>query len=210
MMDDDSERQRHCLRITLIERARQGDRWAFDALAAPLRGALLGIAFVRTGDYPEAEDITQQTLSAAWEHIADLRDPASFHAWIRTILARHCATWQRRNRDWTLSLDDSANRELPADNGLQPPNILLRRLRDEELRSAPRGIPEANRNALLMAVWGDCTYHEIAEFTGVSVTTVEGRIQRAKSQLRRALRYKNPDFFGEAGKRWREPPIEET
>ena len=193
-----------------MARARQGDRAAFDALIAPLRGGLLGIAFVRTGDYLEAEDLTQEALCRAWDHISDLRDASAFPGWLRSILNRACASWHRHNFDCPVSLYDVTLRDFPADNGLQPLEVLLRREREEELRMALCGIPEANRIALLMAIWGDCSYQDIADFSGVPVSTVEGRIYRAKSQLRRKLGSRSSELFGEPDKRWQENPEEET
>ena len=210
MMEAVSTRNRQNEREVLVSSAQHGDRAAFDALVAPLRAGLLGIAFVRTGDYPEAEDLTQEALLRAWEHICDLRDPSSFVAWIRAILNRACSTWCRRPREWPISLDDQILIDMPADHGLQPSEVIFRRLRDEELRGALRSIPEANRIALIMAVWGDGSYQQIAEFTGVPISTVEGRIHRAKSQLQRRLRHGYSDPFGEPARRWIEPIDKET
>ena len=193
----------------LVLRAQSGDRTAFDGLVTPMRGGLLGIAFLRTGDRLEAEDLVQETLSRAWERLNDLRDPSAFAAWIRSILARGCNTWHRRGHIRPASLSDILLRECTADGCLQPLPILLQRERDEELRAALREISPENRDALLMAIWGDCTYVEIAEFAGVPVTTVEGRIHRAKSQLRKRLSNDAGDVLGESRRQWREPNLEE-
>jgi len=188
----------------LVKRAQCGERDAFDTLVKPLRGALLGIAFVRSGGRQDAEDLTQDALTKAWTHIEDLHDPVTFAFWLRSILYRCCATWYRRSVRWPESLSDIALLNQPANQALPPLDILLQRERDEELRVALRSISEENRTALLMSVWGDCTYQEIADFTGVPLTTVEGRIYRAKAQLRRSLRNSNAAILIESSKRWQE------
>jgi hypothetical protein len=75
-----------------------------------------------------------------------------------------------------------------ADRRPQPLDELLAREQQRSLRQALVALPVANRVALLMHVWGDYSYQEIAAFTGVPVTTVEGRIHRARRQLRGLLR----------------------
>ncbi|HEY3332528.1 MAG TPA: RNA polymerase sigma factor [Capsulimonadaceae bacterium] len=197
-------------RRAVVLAAQRGDHAAFDTLISPIRSGLFGIAFVRTGDRDEAEDITQAVLAAAWGHLADLRDPDTFTAWVRAILAQHCRTWFRRRRSPVVSLDDPDLDPPQADDAQQPLAMLICRERDEQLRTALRTIPEANRTALLMAVWGNCSYDQIAEFTAVPVTTVEGRIHRAKAQLRRTLRFSNPEFFGDDASRWHETCRKET
>jgi RNA polymerase sigma-70 factor (ECF subfamily) len=194
---------------SLVIRAQQGDRSSFDALTKPLRTGLLAVAFVRTGDYQEAEDLTQESLSRAWSHLSELRDASAFVPWLRSILARLCATWHRRSFDSSISLHDEMLQNIPDKYEMQPPDVLMRRVRAEEIRSALCLVPEANRIALLMAVWGNCSYQEIAAFSGVSVSTIEGRIYRAKSLLRRKLGTKSSDFLGEPVKRWRENSYEE-
>lgn len=186
----------------LVLRAQAGDRYAFDSLVTPIRGGLLGIAFLRTGDRLEAEDLVQEALARAWEHISCLRNPSAVSAWIRSILARGCSTWHRRCHARPVSLSDGLLCEYPADACLQPLRVLLQRERDEELRAALRDISPENREALLMAIWGDCSYVEIAEFAGVPVTTVEGRIHRAKAQLRKKLRDAGAEALAEPRRLW--------
>jgi RNA polymerase sigma factor (sigma-70 family) len=53
-----------------------------------------------------------------------------------------------------------------------------------ELAAALRTVTAADRDALLLHVWADLTYSEIARATGIPVGTVRSRIHRARTQLR--------------------------
>src|SRR5205823_4465075 len=81
-----------------------------------------------------------------------------------------------------------------SDRRHQPLEALLAREKQRALRQALTALPYANRVALLMHVWGEYSYQEIAAFTDVPVTTVEGRIHRAKRQLRRLLQAASGEF----------------
>jgi type II secretory pathway component PulF len=91
---------------------------------------------------------------------------------------------------------DPTFHSLPASTGL-PLQALLEKERDQELRQALVSLPDANRLALLMHVWGRYSYEEIAQFVEVPLTTVEGRIHRAKRQLRQDLQDEGAAFLGE-------------
>lgn len=167
--------------------AQSGDRAAFDQLGARYRPALVALAFMRTSDREEAEDLAQEALARAWEHLPTLNNPGAFLPWLRAIMANSCATWIRhrivaRRRVYCISAQPGLVDPRPL-----PQDALLKRERDRDLRDALAGLPEANRTALLMHVWGGASYEEIAAFIGVQVTTIEGRIFRAKQRLRRLL-----------------------
>lgn len=180
----------------LVRRARAGDRAAFDGLARHHRASLLAVAFLRTSDMEAAEDLVQEVLTRAWQKLPDLHDCAAFVPWLRTILANACRSWYRRARPGPVSLEAEADHRLLADRRPQPLQALLAREQQRSLRQALVALPVANRVALLMHVWGDYSYEEIAAFTGVPVTTVEGRIHRARRQLRRGLRDDGGGFPG--------------
>lgn len=167
--------------IEWAARAAAGDRKAFDKLARHWRPILRALAFGRTGDWTASDELAQDVLTRAWERLPTLREPSAFVAWLKTILANACHTWHRRMVKQADALDGQAD---PRPTPLQ---VLLAREQERELHRALAALPDANRNALLLHLYGGASYAEIAKYTGVLVTTVEGRIYRAKRQLRRLL-----------------------
>ncbi len=173
----------------LAERARGGDRAAFEELAGTYRGAVLAIARSRIAP-AEAEDLAQEVFVRAWERVSDLREPHAFGAWLCKLAVNACNQWRRRNGHVSLSLDADAVR-LASDEP-DPLAEVLRMEQSVELRDALLALPRENRRALVLHLWGRYEYTEIADKTGVPLTTVEGRIHRAKNQLRRLLGYVGP------------------
>jgi len=163
----------------LAERARAGDAGAFAELARRYRPALVALAFDRTRNIDDAHDLAQEALLKALEHIGELRDAASFPTWLRTIAANLCASWTRRASTSPLSACAADDTDIAAE--------AIERCEQREIARALAGLPTANRLALLMHVWDGMPYEQIAAFLGVPVTTVEGRIFRAREQLRRGL-----------------------
>ncbi len=189
--------------MELVRRARAGDRAAFDRLAGRYRPALRSMAFLRTGDREAAQDLAQEALTRAWEALPMLREPGAFLPWLKRIAARACLNWHRPARSEMLSLDGEGLSRLPAEAALQPLAVLLARERQRALRQALASLPDANRIALLMHVWEGASYEEIAAFTGVAVSTVEGRLYRARKQLRHLLPDDEDALRGRPARRWR-------
>ena len=197
--------QKRCEEIKLARQARAGDRAAFDRLAGRYRAALRAMAFLRTGDREAAQDLAQEALARAWEALPTLREPGAFLPWLKRIAARACLSWHRPARPEALSLDSEGLARLPAEAALQPLAVLLARERQRALRQALAALPDANRIALLMHVWEGASYEEIAVFTGVAVTTIEGRLYRARKQLRRLLADDEDTLFDRPARRWQAP-----
>jgi len=198
-----SVEQRQSEEIGLVQRARAGDQAAFDRLAERYRAALRAMAFLRTSDREAAQDLAQETLMRAWEALPTLREPAAFLPWLKRIAAHACLNWHRPARTEILSLEAAGLSGFAAEAVLQPLAILLARERQRALRQALASLPEANRIALLMHVWDEASYEEIAAFTGVRVSTVEGRLYQARKQIRRLLHDDEAALKGRPARRWR-------
>lgn len=81
----------------LVEAARRGQRAAFDALFARYLALVRGEA-TRCGLRATVGDAIQETFLRAYMNLAELRDPAQFSSWLRTIAQRVCATELRDGR----------------------------------------------------------------------------------------------------------------
>jgi RNA polymerase sigma-70 factor (ECF subfamily) len=55
------------------------------------------------------------------------------------------------------------------------------------LAEALAGLPKAQRDALLLLVWADLSYEQIAVATGAPLGTVQSRISRARRRMRTQL-----------------------
>jgi len=179
--------------LELIRCAQAGDRAAFDVLANRYRALILAITFLRTGSKDEAEDLTQEILTKAWVNLAALKEPAAFIAWLRTIAANACLDWYRK-APWPESLTDLSEHMKISTPG--PDELVVVHDNHSHLRRALLALPDKNRLALLLFVWGSYSYKQIAELLEIPLTTVEGRIYRARQQLERLLITQSEELTG--------------
>jgi RNA polymerase sigma-70 factor (ECF subfamily) len=80
----------------LVERARSGDRAAFDALVRSRIDAVYRTSLAILGKQADAADATQETFVSAWCHRDALRDPDLFDAWLGRINLNACRAQLRR------------------------------------------------------------------------------------------------------------------
>jgi RNA polymerase sigma-70 factor (TIGR02960 family) len=89
----------------LIDRARGGDRVAFEAVVAPHRRALRAHAYRMLGSPDDADDVVQDALLRAWQAFAGFEARATVKTWLYRIVTR-CAIDAARSRPRRWRADD--------------------------------------------------------------------------------------------------------
>ena len=72
----------------LVRAAQGGDRKAFGELFERFERSVFAIALRRLGDYGEAQELCQDVFVQAMQKLGQLRDPACFGGWLRSITHR--------------------------------------------------------------------------------------------------------------------------
>lgn len=81
--------------MTLLARAKGGDDAAFGALVEPLRRELYVHCYRMLGSVQDAEDVLQETLTAAWRGLDGFAERASLRTWLYRIATNRCLNWLR-------------------------------------------------------------------------------------------------------------------
>ena len=166
----------------LLARALGGDGEAFARLFARFEPELLAIGRDCFGAGWLSQEVVEETRLLAWRHLADLREPAAFGAWLRQI-ARHWCHQRRRAGQPLLAHDAEAALALlvvPGDPAAQVAAAL------EAERLLARLAPSQRQVVELCLLQG----HSLAEagsLLGLTPTVVKGRLQRARASLRQAM-----------------------
>ncbi len=134
------------------------------------------------GDTAEAEDIVQETFSAAWEKVADDGLPEHFRAYLyRTAHNIAIDRLRRRSPERTdIPLHDIDETEL-TDEAIDTSE------RDARLWIAISKLPDRCRQVFLLSKRDGLSHAEIAEELDISVKTVENQITKAFKSLRSTL-----------------------
>jgi RNA polymerase sigma-70 factor (ECF subfamily) len=166
-----------------VEAALNGDSAAFAALVDRHAPACLRYATRMLGSPEDGEDVTQETLLRAHRALKRYDPSMSFRTWIMSILVNRCRTalLLRRRRTMRVVLDDDAvGRASVSDESNHTA------LRDAIERALDRLEP-AQREAFLLKHVELLSYDEMAAATGLGVSALKMRVQRACDRLQALL-----------------------
>ena len=181
----------------LVQQVLSGNKDAFEPLVERHKGTVYALVVGKTGDFASAEDIVQGTFVEAFQHLKSLKDPARFRAWVRGIAMNLSNDWIRK-RKRNVPIDDLDNSKEAAlqSEVLQASFVRLPATPDseyetEEMRNyvlrAVERLPERYREVVLLHYMEGLKYREIAEMLEVPESTVLGRLQVGRDQLREEL-----------------------
>jgi RNA polymerase sigma-70 factor (ECF subfamily) len=122
-----------------------------------------------------AEDLLQDTFERALRHLDRLQTSASQRAYIFGI-ARHVSIDALRR----LKTTEELLAEAPAMTQTTDERL-------EPMRQAISGLPEPQREALLLKLQQELSYEEIAEVLAIPIGTVRSRLHHAVLHLRQTL-----------------------
>jgi len=185
----------------LIERSRQGDLEAFNAIVAAYQDQVYGLCLRMLGSPAAAEDAAQEAFLSAYRNVARMRGP-SLRSWLLRIAANACIDeLRRRKRRPQVSLDapgpyedDDRGIELP-DAEAGPEQLALRGELWRALHQELERLPVDQRLAVILCDIEGLSYEEIASSMDASLGTVKSRISRGRARLREQLRAR-PELFG--------------
>ena len=168
-----------------------GQESAFGFLLKRHRSRVFTTILLIVRDEEMAEDILQDTFIKAIHTMKGWRynEEGKFAPWICRI-AHNLAidSLRRGKRTPHISLTDNdrlANTLTIADDGSD--DMLAREETHNRLRALIQELPAAQKEVLLMRHYGDMSFQEIADATGVSINTALGRMRYALINLRKKI-----------------------
>ena len=182
----------------LVQRAKQGDRSAFDRLMERYEREVVSVAYRMLGHYDDAVDLAQEAFLRAYRGLARFRQEATFRTWVYQItlnLARHRRRWYARHHiARTVSLeapvtdleDDPVADRIPTKNPGPREEVSAREFQEAVRRALDR-LPLAFKTVVVLRDIRGLPYEEIALVCGERIGTVKSRLHRARAMLRGIL-----------------------
>ncbi len=159
--------------------SRAGDGDAFGRLVDQYYAAAMAVAYGCMGNEHDAMDAVQEAFAMAYCKLGQLRDDSRFAPWLRTIV-RNTA---RRMGSQSRGRQESAYESMETFGvGIQG--------RDQDhadLHEIVGLLPQKLREPVILYYFQHWSYSRIATFVGIPVSTVKGRLHRARQRLRGRL-----------------------
>jgi RNA polymerase sigma-70 factor (ECF subfamily) len=168
---------------TLLPRVAQGDPAAVRALVARKLPRLLSLAGRMLGDRQEAEDVAQDAFLRVWKNAPAWRSGgAKFDTWLHRVALNLCYDRLRRRRE--MAYAEPPDR---ADEGPGPDRGLHALDTGRRVEQALQGLPDRQREAIVLCHYQELGNIEAAAVMGVSVEALESLLGRGRRALRAAL-----------------------
>lgn len=141
-------------------------------------------AYLLSGDWHEAQDLTQTTLMKLYVAWGSVRADGNVDAYARQILARTFIDQQRKGRWREKPYDElpAGDTEREGSSSPSPQDDLRLTLQDALARLSP-----GFRTVLVLRYWEDLSVEQTAAALGVAVGTVKSQTARALVRLRQLV-----------------------
>src|SRR5215216_1088518 len=161
--------------------APEARREAFGELVIRFQDMAFACAFAVLGDAYLAQDTAQEAFVAAWQKLAQLREPAAFPGWFKRIVLSQCNRLTHSRRLQILPLEAGVN---ASTNEPGPHLSAERRELVTKVLQAINALPENERLVTTLFYVNGYTQADIGEFLEVPVSTVNKRLYSARQRLK--------------------------
>ena len=175
----------------LVLRILRGEKPLFGILVEKYEKAVYAVAYSYLHNAEDARDLAQDVFIKAYDQLQTLKDLGKFGPWLGKIASR-LAIDRLRVRKKSVSLPDlgpveeslSYNPDQSRATPQEEESLKYRIGRVNELISQ---LPDYYRVAFILKYMEGMSNKEIARFLGVPVSTVEGRLHKAREFLRERM-----------------------
>jgi RNA polymerase sigma-70 factor (ECF subfamily) len=169
----------------LVEAAQAGDREAFGELATRFEPMVYSVALRRLGNHSEAQELCQEVLVKAMQKLDQLKVPAAFAGWLRSITVRMAINRQVR-RAPTIATEPHTLDATYVESHT-PLDAVLANERAAQVRGGLSRLGELDRDTLeAFYVRGQSLAQMSASFEA-PIGTIKRRLHVARKRLARQL-----------------------
>ena len=176
--------------VQLIYNILSGDDEAFSVLVQKYQQSVHAFVWRKIGDFHHAEEITQDTFLQAHKKLPTLKNPHQFAGWLYVIANRLCIDWMRKKKLTVQSLEDTPTAEIEKSAYTrylsEQRQIATSERRRETVKKLLARLPESERTVVTLYYLGEMKVKEISKFLGISVSTINTRLHRARKRLQKS------------------------
>ena len=174
----------------LVEKARDGNRLAFNQLIDRYQGDIYRMIYYRIHRQMDAEDLTQDVFVRAYRSISRLREPQRFRSWLYTIAVNRVNDYLRKKRVRSIfkSSDEGPEIQQEADDRRENPEALEQVLKEDFWRQVGRiaqKLSKMEREVFMLRFMDDLNIAEISQILKKSESTIKTHLYRALAKFKK-------------------------
>jgi len=169
----------------IIESVRAGNRDDYSIIVDRYKRPLFNLAYRMTGNYSDAEDLTQETFVKAYENLSRFDSSRRFFAWLYTIslnLIRNHIKKQVQILAGNAQGVASRHSQGDFDTGCQE-RSMMKSQDIERLNESLILLSGSLREAVLLRFHQGLSFKDMAEVSGISSSAAKMRVYRGLERL---------------------------
>jgi RNA polymerase sigma-70 factor (ECF subfamily) len=174
----------------LIRQAQQGDLSSFDVLVRRYQRKIYFVAYRMVKNHDAADDVAQETFINAYGAIKSFKAGHSLYTWLYRICMNLAINHLKRSR-FVVPESQFEERISPLEREAATPNPaedFASRELERKIEQAIDSLPPKHKAVLVLRVYEDLSYEQIAQTLRISVGTVMSRLFRARARLQEMLK----------------------
>lgn len=180
---------------TLLERCRQGDELAWEALVRRFQGRAFAIACHYMRNAEEARDVAQEIFVRIYERLDTFHGDEAFLPWMLRLSRNACIDALRRRKARPPAADVVIEETVQVASTAPTPEeaSVARSARDLLYRAMDR-MSDSDREILMLKEIQGLKVEEIATLLDIPTGTVKSRCNRARLDLAARVRRLDPSY----------------
>ncbi|WP_299108699.1 sigma-70 family RNA polymerase sigma factor [uncultured Tenacibaculum sp.] len=171
---------------TQIKLAKQGNQIAFNFLLDSFWGSVYAFLLQKTQNENDAEDITIQTFSKAFDKIKTFNEEYQFKTWLLTIAKNIHIDFLRKKKS-SITIETSKDQEKEAykviDDAPSPEDKIITEQNLAKLLRDIKQLKPKYQEVINLRFFQELSYKEIAEKIDEPINNVKVKLLRAKKLL---------------------------
>jgi len=175
----------------LVTLAQRGEGRAFDILVDRYQMKVTHLVYRYVKDSDTALDLVQDIFLKAFKNLVRFKGESKFSSWLFRVAVNDCIDHLRRvkvRREQSLDTYQETGFDVPDEGAADAAVDLEDHETRQRVRRALESLPEKQRSVVVMKVYEDMTFEDIAEILEQPVSTIKSRLYKALETLGGSLR----------------------
>ncbi len=174
----------------LIRKAQTGDLHSFDILVRRYQRRIYFVAYRMVKSHDAADDIAQETFINAYLAVRSFKVGRSLFTWLYRICMNLSINYLKRQK-FVIPESQFDEESKPLEKvaaGSDPGELLESKELESQIEKAVDSLPPKYKAVLVLRLYEDMSYEEIAATLKISVGTVMSRLFRARQRMQEMLK----------------------
>lgn len=171
----------------LIKEILKGNEAAMELLVRKNYGMVQSFIYRFIGDYNLSYDMTQEVFIKMMKSLRRFKfEDGNFESWLLKIASNHCKDYLKSN-SFKMRNESSNIEDLNIEDNEVVIDILEKNEKRKAVKKAVDGLPNLQREAIILKYYHDLKINEISKITGHNENTVKSRLFNGIKNLKKII-----------------------